>query len=68
MGDGANRKWDPAARHSKANKEARLMGKKACFILDSSNWGRGRISGWGCMPVQGSTPSRIHTTSGQELL
>ena len=29
----------PAAHLSKVNKQARLMGRKVCFILDASNWG-----------------------------
>ena len=34
-----NRKWGPAAHRSKANREARLVERKVCFILDASNWG-----------------------------
>ena len=33
--------WDPAARHSKADKQAKLMERKACFISDASSWGLG---------------------------
>ena len=36
-----NRKWGPAARHSKAIKEARLVERKVCFILDVNNRGGG---------------------------
>ena len=32
---------DTTACHSKANKQARLVERKACFISDASNWGRG---------------------------
>ena len=31
--------WGPAAHHSKANKEARLVERKVCFISDVGNWG-----------------------------
>ena len=31
-----------AAHRSKANKEARLVERKVCFILDPGNWGWGR--------------------------
>ena len=43
-----NRKWGPAARGSKANKEARLVERKVCFISDAGNgggWGGGREGG-----------------------
>ena len=41
-----------AARRSKANKEARLMERKVCFILDASDWAhRGAQT-----PVQRATP------------
>ena len=33
--------WDPAARCSKANKQAKLMERKVCFISDASIWGLG---------------------------
>ena len=45
-----NRKWGPAVRRSKANKEARLVERKVCFILDASNRRGGRTS------VQRATP------------
>ena len=32
---------DTTACHSEANKQARLVERKACFISDASNWGRG---------------------------
>ena len=35
------RKWGPAARCSKANKEARLVERKVCFILEAGSWGAG---------------------------
>ena len=35
-----NQKWGSAAHCSKANKEARLVERKACFILDA---GKGRV-------------------------
>ena len=40
-----NHKWGPAAHHSKAIKEARLVERKACFILDAGNqgWGVGEV-------------------------
>ena len=58
-----NRKWGPAARRSKANKEARLVERRVCFVLDASNrdWGGGRT------PVQ-RPKHPAPTTSGQELL
>ena len=31
--------WGLAAHHSKANKEARLVERKVCFISDAGNWG-----------------------------
>ena len=33
-----NRKWGPAACCFKANKKARLVERKVCFILDAGNW------------------------------
>ena len=38
-GSQCNLKWDLGACHSKAIKEARLVERKVCFILDASNWG-----------------------------
>ena len=35
----------PAAHCSKANKEARLVERKVCFILDAGNWAAGRVDG-----------------------
>ena len=37
-----NRKWGPASRHSKANKEARLVERKVCFILQAGSRGGGQ--------------------------
>ena len=34
-----NWKWDLAVHCSKVIKEARLVERKLCFILDASNWG-----------------------------
>ena len=34
----------PAARHSKASKQARLVERKICFISDARHWG-GRVAG-----------------------
>ena len=31
----------PAARRSEANKEAKLLGRKVCFISETGNWGWG---------------------------
>ena len=58
----------PAACCSKAStKEARLMERKVCFILDAGNQGRGQEEQ---TPVQRPIPPTHHpmTTSGQELL
>ena len=33
--------WGPAARRSKANKQARLVEREVCFISDAGHWGRG---------------------------
>ena len=44
------RKWGPTACHSKANKEASLVERKVCFILEASNHG----GVW--TPVQKPTP------------
>ena len=43
-----NWKWGLAACCSKTNKEAKLVERKVCFILDAGNWGEGgRLSkGW----------------------
>ena len=46
-----NRKWGRAARHSKANKEARLVGREVCFISEA-----GSLAGEGQRPVQRPTP------------
>ena len=40
-----NRKWGLAARCSEANKEARLVKRKVCFIFNAGNRGKGgRVS------------------------
>ena len=52
-----NSKWGPAARCSKANKEASLVERKVCFILDA--WmlaTRGPEGRAGQTPVQRPTP------------
>ena len=36
-----NRKWGPAACHSETSKEASLVERKVCFILDAGNGGGG---------------------------
>ena len=33
--------WGLAAHHPKANKKARLVERKVCFISDARNWGWG---------------------------
>ena len=38
-----NQKWGPADHHSKVNKEASLVERKVCFILDADNQ---RGGGW----------------------
>ena len=38
-----NQKWDSAVHHSKANKEARLVERKVCFILDVAPGEKGRL-------------------------
>ena len=48
-------KWDLAAHRSKANKKARFVEKKVCFILEAGNRVWGRQGGW--TPVQRPTPS-----------
>ena len=66
-----NQKWGPAARSSKANKEARLVERKVCFILDASNRGGGGGGGGRQMPVQRPTspPSpATPTIRGKALL
>ena len=61
-----NQKWGPTACHSKANKEASLVERKVCFILEASNHG----GVW--TPVQKPTPhptrTSVLTISGQVLL
>ena len=47
---------------SKTNKEARLMERKVCFILEASKWGKD-----GQIHVQKPTPPTL-TTSEQDLL
>ena len=47
-GSQCNLKWDLGACHSKAIKEARLVERKVCFILDASNWG---LEGRGQAPL-----------------
>ena len=39
-------KWGPAARGAKANKVARLVEGKVCFIVEAGNWGWG-VEEWG---------------------
>ena len=46
------RNCNPAVLCSKANKEARLMERKICYILNASDWGHGG----GQTPVQSATP------------
>ena len=41
----------PAACHSKANKQAKLVERKVCFISDASNWGEA-----GGHPSKGQLP------------
>jgi len=36
--------WVLAACRSKANKQARLVERKVCFISDAGNWSRGRVA------------------------
>ena len=49
-------KWDLAAYHSKGNKEARLVERKVCFILESGDGGGvGLLSKGQLLP---STPTR----------
>ena len=36
--------WDPAACCSKASKQARLVERKVCLILDAGNWEWGRVA------------------------
>ena len=55
-------KWDLAARCSKANKEARLVERKVCFILDVGNQRR-----WSAL-LPKTTPFPAVTISGQDLL
>ena len=64
-----NRKWGPAACCFKANKKARLVERKVCFILDAGNWlcWGGEGPGWradSCPKADSPCP----TTNGQELL
>ena len=42
----------PAACHSKANKQAKLVERKVCFISDASNWGEA-----GGHPSKGQLPA-----------
>ena len=45
----------PSALHSKANKQARLVERKICFISDAGNWrgdGGGYLSKGGLSPRQ----------------
>ena len=39
----AHRKWGPVVSCSKVNKDANLVERKVCFILEASNWGGGQI-------------------------
>ena len=60
-----NRKWGPTACLSKANKEASLVERKVCFILEASNHG----GVW--TPVPKPTPhptsTPVLTISGQVI-
>ena len=47
-------KWGPAACHSKASKETRMVERKVYFIAEASNWGGG---GRGQTLVQRLTPA-----------
>ena len=60
-----NQKWGPTAHCPKANKEAKLVERKVCFILDAGNWGveGGRVDN---CPKADSPPTL--TIRGQELL
>ena len=47
----------PAACHSKASKQARLVERKVCFISDAGNWAGGRRVADIC-PKTDSTPDK----------
>ena len=54
--------WGLAAHCSKANKEARLVERKVCFILEAGNQGGRELDS--CLKASCPSP----TTNGQELL
>ena len=55
--------WGPAARRSKANKEARLVERRLCLMLDAGSLEAGRVDS---RPKADSPPPL--TISGLELL
>ena len=58
-----NQKWGLAAHFSKADKEARLVEGKVCFILDASNRGMGGCCCWVASVVSDSVrPHRWKST------
>ena len=66
-------KWDLAARCSKANKEARLVERKVCFISDVGNQRRWsallpKTTPFPAETIPKTTPFPAETISGQDLL
>ena len=56
---------DPAAHRSKANKQARLVERRVCFISDASSWWGW---GWGQTSVQRLTSPHSWQPVGQGFL
>ena len=58
-----------AAGLSKANKEARLVGRKACFVSEAGNRRvEGRAGSCPKADLPSSPPTTLLTISGQEFL
>ena len=68
MGDGATENGIRLLGTQKPTKRPGWWERKLALFWIPATGAGGGIWGQGCMPVQGSTLSHIHTTSGQELL
>ena len=61
-------KWGRAARRSKANKEARLVERKVCFVSDAGNQsGEGGLLSKGRLPPTDSQWTRAFIDGGRGL-
>ena len=60
-------KWGPVAHHSKANKEAALVERNACFISNASSQGEGGLLSKGLTPHHWQSVSRRRGLHGRSI-